>query len=89
MTLDNQIYVCTICNISANTEHQLEEHIKGFRHHNNHKKFIIGNNFNASKECDLRVYAMTFVVVFITTYAFCYVIIKFTMCSTMNNVNTT
>lgn len=75
MSQENQIYVCTICNIFANTELQLEEHLKGFRHHKNHKKLIIGNKCNGS--IDLRVYAMTFVVVFVTTFVFFYVIIIF------------
>lgn len=72
-------YFCQICNIFTNSDNQLTQHNKGVRHQQKKKRYYTrstGINLN-EYECDLMTYVPAFIIIVVTTYVFCYAVVKF------------
>lgn len=68
---------CPVCNISTNSDSQFDQHLEGFRHR--HKNIIMCNIQHRKPEnydYDSRFYVPAFILFFITTYFYCYIIVK-------------
>lgn len=74
-------FYCTSCDIYTNSVNQLNQHLEGIRHK---QKMLTSNTLKTSNitvseehEFDLKVYLPAVLVIFITVYLFCYIIVKF------------
>lgn len=71
---------CASCDIYTNSVNQLNQHLEGIRH----KQKMLTSNIPKKQniaceehEFDRKVYLPVVIVIFLTTYVFCYVIVKF------------
>lgn len=73
-------FYCALCDTYTNSVNQLNQHLEGIRHKqkaitNNAPKKLTTNG--EDHQFNSQVYLSAFIVVIITTYVFCYVIVNF------------
>lgn len=71
-------FYCSICHIFTNSDNQLNQHLEGIRHQQ--RKIFSPppktDNFDKC-ECNFLVYVPAFIVVIITAFVFCYIIVVY------------
>lgn len=72
-----QRYYCTLCDIYTNSDNQLNEHLKGIRHHINKRRSTYKHDNKSEMDYEPLIYIPMFIMLSITTYVYCYVIVNF------------
>lgn len=72
-----QRYYCTVCNVFTNSGNQLNEHLEGIRHHINKKRSTHKHDDITEMGYEPLFYMPIFLMLFITTYVYCYIIANF------------